>query len=49
MDMARPGLLANLVGIMLSTFFAYTLGNLVYGLSGDAPEWAKFSADESSC
>jgi hypothetical protein len=29
MDMARPGLLANLVGIMLSTFFAYTLGNLV--------------------
>jgi len=48
MDMARPGLLANLTGIVLTTLFTYTLGSLVFGL-GDLPEWSKGAADGGGC
>ena len=48
MDMARPGLLANLTGIVLTTLFTYTLGSLVFGL-GDLPDWSKGAADGGDC
>jgi len=48
MDMARPGLLANLTGIVLTTLFTYTLGSLVFGLS-ELPEWSKGAADGGGC
>ena len=44
MDMARPGIVANLVGICLTSLFAYTLGGLVFGLTGEAPDWAAAAA-----
>ena len=49
MDMARPGIIANLMGIVVSTLFAYTLGSLIYGMGGEAPEWAKFDSGEGGC
>lgn len=41
MDMARPGLFANLVGILCTTIFTYTLGSVVFGFGdGNVPPWA---------
>ena len=46
--MARPGIVANLAGIVVSTAFAYTLGTLIYDMGGDAPEWAKFVSAQAT-
>ena len=48
MDMARPGIVANLIGIVLTSTCSYTLGGLVFGMMGDAPDWATIDSDTNS-
>ena len=49
-DMAKPGIILNLVGVTLTSFFVLTYGSFVFDISlSGQPDWARACANATAC